>query len=131
MNVCWSGWICSQTLQKLIPVAHGMARDASESVPTQVAVWQSEGRRGGRKVPLKANADEALLACPSIRSVIVAKNPGGAVDMMAAAEWPGVAADDALLRPGQCRTLWRQFLSDSTFTVQQVGGGGWECRAQG
>jgi acetyl-CoA synthetase len=40
-----------------------------------------EGRRGGRKVPLKANADEALAACPSIRHVIVAKNTGGAVAM--------------------------------------------------
>ena len=34
-------------------------------------------------VPLKANADEALLTCPSIRHVIVAKNTGGAVGMMA------------------------------------------------
>jgi acetyl-CoA synthetase len=40
-----------------------------------------EGRRGGRKVPLKANADEALAACPSIRHVIVAKNTGGTVAM--------------------------------------------------
>ncbi len=40
-----------------------------------------EGRRGGRKVPLKANADEALKTCPSIRHVIVAKNTGTAVAM--------------------------------------------------
>ena len=45
----------------------------------------------------------------------------GGVDIMAAAEWPGVAASDVLLGPSQCRSLWRQFLSDSTFTVQQVG----------
>ncbi len=45
-------------------------------------ITADEGRRGGRKVPLKANADEALLTCPSIRHVIVAKNTGGAVEMM-------------------------------------------------
>ncbi len=45
-------------------------------------ITADEGRRGGRKVPLKANADEALLTCPSIRHVVVAKNTGGKVDMM-------------------------------------------------
>ncbi|MBU8543322.1 MULTISPECIES: acetate--CoA ligase [Roseomonadaceae] len=45
-------------------------------------ITADEGRRGGRKVPLKANADEALKTCPSIRNVIVAKNTGGAVQMM-------------------------------------------------
>ena len=40
-----------------------------------------EGRRGGRRVPLKANADEALLECPEVRNVIVARNTGAEVDM--------------------------------------------------
>jgi acetyl-CoA synthetase len=44
-------------------------------------ITADEGRRGGRKVPLKVNADEALAACPSIRHVIVAKNTGGQVAM--------------------------------------------------
>ena len=48
-----------------------------------------------------------------------AGGPSG-VDIMASAEWPGVAPADVLLSPGQCRTIWRQFSSDSTFTVQQV-----------
>ncbi len=42
------------------------------------------------------------------------------VDIMASSEWPGVAHADVLLSPGQCRAVWRQFSSDSTFTVQQV-----------
>ncbi len=42
-----------------------------------------EGRRGGRKVPLKANADEALESCPSIRHVLVTRNTGGKVTMKA------------------------------------------------
>jgi acetyl-CoA synthetase len=46
-------------------------------------ITADEGRRGGRKVPLKTNADEALRTCPSIRSVIVVRNTGGAVPMQA------------------------------------------------
>ena len=48
-----------------------------------ILITADEGRRGGRKVPLKTNADEALKNCPSIRHVIVAKNTGGAVPMQA------------------------------------------------
>ncbi|WP_027285483.1 acetate--CoA ligase [Rubritepida flocculans] len=46
-----------------------------------VLITADEGRRGGRKVPLKSNADEALAHCPSIRHVVVARNTGGAVAM--------------------------------------------------
>jgi acetyl-CoA synthetase len=44
-------------------------------------ITADEGRRGGRKVPLKANADAALKTCPSIRNVIVVKVTGGDVAM--------------------------------------------------
>jgi acetyl-CoA synthetase len=46
-------------------------------------ITADEGRRGGRTVPLKANADEALKSCPTIKSVIVARNTGGTVAMQA------------------------------------------------
>jgi acetyl-CoA synthetase len=46
-------------------------------------ITADEGRRGGRKVALKTNADEALKSCPSIKSVIVAKNTGSHVAMQA------------------------------------------------
>ena len=46
-------------------------------------ITADEGRRGGRKVPLKANADAALASCPSIRNVISVKVTGGAVNMQA------------------------------------------------
>jgi acetyl-CoA synthetase len=42
-------------------------------------ITADEGRRGGRTVPLKANADAALKTCPSIKNVIVAKVTGGKV----------------------------------------------------
>ncbi|WP_298214649.1 acetate--CoA ligase [Acidocella sp.] len=46
-------------------------------------ITADEGRRGGRRVALKANADEALKTCPSVKTVIVARVTGGAVEMQA------------------------------------------------
>ena len=45
---------------------------------------------------------------------------GGSFDMVAAAEWPALAEEVVLLTPSQCRTLWRQFSSDTSYAVQQV-----------
>ncbi|MDD2704546.1 MAG: acetate--CoA ligase [Acidocella sp.] len=44
-------------------------------------ITADEGRRGGRKVALKTNADEALKTCPSVKTVIVAKLTGGEISM--------------------------------------------------
>ncbi|MGB5092646.1 MAG: acetate--CoA ligase [Parvibaculum sp.] len=44
-------------------------------------VTADEGLRGGRKVPLKVNTDEALKKCPDVKTVIVVKRTGGAIDM--------------------------------------------------
>ncbi|PZW45047.1 acetyl-coenzyme A synthetase [Humitalea rosea] len=57
-----------------------LATRIQESEST-ILLTADEGRRGGRKVALKANADEALKSCPTITSVIVARNTGGAVEM--------------------------------------------------
>lgn len=46
----------------------------------KLVVTSDEGLRGGRKVPLKANADKALETCPSVTSMIVVKRTGGDVD---------------------------------------------------
>ncbi|MGQ4273613.1 acetate--CoA ligase [Terrihabitans sp. B22-R8] len=40
-----------------------------------------EGVRGGRKIPLKANVDEALERCPNVSRVIVVRHTGGDVAM--------------------------------------------------
>ena len=37
------------------------------------------GVRGGKKVPLKNNVDEALLDCPDVKNVIVVKRTGGEI----------------------------------------------------
>ncbi|MFN9335391.1 MAG: acetate--CoA ligase [Alphaproteobacteria bacterium] len=57
-------------------------------------ITADEGRRGGRRVPLKVNADEALLSCSSIQNVIVARNTGGNVEMMSGRDhwWDAITA---------------------------------------
>jgi acetyl-CoA synthetase len=45
-----------------------------------VLITADEGLRGGRKVPLKANADAALKQCPEVKTVIVVRRTGGAVE---------------------------------------------------
>jgi acetyl-CoA synthetase len=45
-----------------------------------VLITADEGLRGGRKVPLKRNADTALRQCPEVKTVIVVKRTGGAID---------------------------------------------------
>jgi len=44
-------------------------------------ITADEGRRGGRRVPLKANADAALDTSPSVTNVIVVRVTGGDVTM--------------------------------------------------
>ena len=44
-------------------------------------ITADEGPRGGRKVPLKANADKAMANCPSVETCIVVKRTGGDVPM--------------------------------------------------
>ncbi len=43
-------------------------------------ITADEGRRGGKTVPLKKNADKALERCPGVEHALVVKNTGGSVD---------------------------------------------------
>jgi acetyl-CoA synthetase len=47
----------------------------------KMLITADEGLRGGRKVALKAAADEALFECPSIEACVVVKRGAGDVDM--------------------------------------------------
>lgn len=40
--------------------------------------------------------------------------------MLALSAWPDVTEERTLLTPPACRTLWRQFVSDSDLVVQQA-----------
>jgi acetyl-CoA synthetase len=46
-------------------------------------ITADEGVRGGRKIPLKANVDEALKQCPSVQTCIVVRRTGDKVNMQA------------------------------------------------
>ncbi len=43
------------------------------------AITADEGRRGGKKIPLKDNVDEALASCPNVKTLFVVKNTGAAI----------------------------------------------------
>ena len=46
---------------------------------SRVVITADEGLRGSKKVPLKANTDEALKHCPDVDTVIVVRRTGGAI----------------------------------------------------
>ncbi|EQD70799.1 acetyl-coenzyme A synthetase, partial [mine drainage metagenome] len=59
----------------------------------EVLITQDEGWRKGNKVPLKANCDDAMELSPTVRSCLVVRRTGGAVNMK---EGRDVYADELL-----------------------------------
>ena len=39
---------------------------------------------------------------------------------LASSSWPGVALEDTMLTPAQCRSLWRQFRAETEYTISQA-----------
>lgn len=52
-------------------------KDRINNSDCQVVITADEGVRGGRNVALKANADKALVDCPSVHTCLVVKRTGG------------------------------------------------------
>ena len=46
----------------------------------EVVITADEGIRGGKKIPLKKNVDEALLKCPNVKTALVIKRTGGEIN---------------------------------------------------
>lgn len=46
----------------------------------RVVITADEGVRGGKVIPLKANADKAVAQCPNVKTMIVVKRTGGTID---------------------------------------------------
>ncbi len=49
---------------------------------SRFVITADEGLRGGRRVPLKANVDEALARCPQVEKVLVVRRTGAPVAMV-------------------------------------------------
>ena len=60
---------------------------------SKLVVTADEGRRGGKRVPLKANVDAAAAHAPSLERVLVIRATGGAVEMSARDLWYHEAAE--------------------------------------
>ena len=43
----------------------------------KIVITADEGLRGGKKIPLKSNVDEALKGCPEVKNTLVIKRTGG------------------------------------------------------
>ena len=57
-------------------------RDRIQDCQSSMVITADEGVRGGRYVPLKANADEAILECPTVKDMIVVQRAGtGKINM--------------------------------------------------
>jgi acetyl-CoA synthetase len=52
-------------------------KDRIQDAECQVVITSDEGLRGGKRVPLKKNADIALTQCPGVHTCIVVKRTGG------------------------------------------------------
>ena len=46
----------------------------------EIVITADEGLRGGKKIPLKSNVDQALIKCPDVKNTIVIKRTGSQID---------------------------------------------------
>ncbi len=65
---------------------------------SRLVITADEGLRGGKKVPLKANVDEALTQCPGVDTVIVLKHTGADVPVVEGrdVDWASAAAQQSV-----------------------------------
>jgi len=57
-------------------------RDRIQDSRAKCLITVDAGKRGGRVIPLKAMADEALLECPTVKSVFVVSHARATIDMV-------------------------------------------------
>src|SRR5262249_51860493 len=46
---------------------------------SRFVITADEGLRGGKRIPLKTNTDEALHKCPEVKTVVVVRRTGGGI----------------------------------------------------
>lgn len=57
--------------------------------------------------------EEALMS-------LVADSDEDSTNPLASSTWPGIAPEDTMLTPAQCRSLWRQFRAETEYTISQA-----------
>ena len=72
--------------------AHAL-KDRIQDCNAKIVITADGGLRGGKVVPLKANVDEALADCPSVKNVVVVRRADNSVSMQ---EGRDVWWDDAM-----------------------------------
>ena len=55
-------------------------KDRIQDCDCRVVITADEGIRGGKKIPLKQNADKAIENCPDVRHCVVVKRTGASID---------------------------------------------------
>ena len=58
----------------------GALKDRILDSDCQLVITADEGLRGSKKVPLKANVDEAIANCPNVHTVLTVKRTGGDIN---------------------------------------------------
>ena len=58
----------------------GALKDRILDSDCQLIITADEGLRGSKKVPLKANVDEAVANCPNVHTVLTVKRTGGEIN---------------------------------------------------
>ncbi|CBL45581.1 Acetyl-CoA synthetase [gamma proteobacterium HdN1] len=86
-----------------------------------VVITADEGLRGGRKIPLKANADAALVHCPNVHTCVVVQHTKGDVQWVEGRDikYHEVAAT----MPATCEPEWMDS-EDSLFILYTSGSTG-------
>ncbi len=68
---------------------------------SRIVLTADEGLRGGKRIPLKANVDDALARCPGVERVIMLRRTGADVPMVAGRDidWAEAASQSADCAP--------------------------------
>jgi len=66
------------------------------------------------------SVEDALLSLVGDSDDDSSTRDGSTSNPLASSTWPGIAPENTLLTPAQCRSLWRQFRAETEYTISQA-----------